>query len=90
VDKLDAKIRKMEHDDLERVLAWRNHPEIRRYMYTQHEITWDEHLRWFLNKKNDHLTDRVLIYQNLSEPFIDSYTINSCESISFKILSSFI
>ena len=40
-------IRPMVHADLERVLAWRNHPDVRRYMYTQHEITLDEHQRWF-------------------------------------------
>lgn len=33
--------------DLAMVLAWRNHPEVRRYMYTQHEISLDEHRRWF-------------------------------------------
>jgi UDP-4-amino-4,6-dideoxy-N-acetyl-beta-L-altrosamine N-acetyltransferase len=33
--------------DLELVLAWRNHADVRRYMYTQHEITLDEHQRWF-------------------------------------------
>jgi UDP-4-amino-4,6-dideoxy-N-acetyl-beta-L-altrosamine N-acetyltransferase len=37
----------MVHADLERVLAWRNHPDIRRYMYTQHEIILEEHQRWF-------------------------------------------
>ena len=37
----------MVHADLERVLAWRNHPDVRRYMYTQHEITLEEHQRWF-------------------------------------------
>jgi len=37
----------MVHADLERVLAWRNHPNVRRYMYTQHEITLAEHQRWF-------------------------------------------
>lgn len=40
-------IRRMVHADLAQVLAWRNHPDIRRYMYTQHEITLDEHQKWF-------------------------------------------
>ncbi|VVN01335.1 hypothetical protein PS623_03303 [Pseudomonas fluorescens] len=40
-------IRNMTQNDLEQVLAWRNHPEIRRYMYTQHEITLAEHRDWF-------------------------------------------
>lgn len=42
-----SQIRPMVHADLERVLAWRNHPDVRRYMYTQHEITLDEHQHWF-------------------------------------------
>lgn len=40
-------IRPMTHSDVERVLAWRNDPEVRRYMYTQHEITLTEHRAWF-------------------------------------------
>lgn len=40
-------MRKMTLDDLERVLVWRNHPEIRRHMYTQHEIALSEHRDWF-------------------------------------------
>ena len=42
-----SQIRPMVHADLERVLAWRNHPDVRRYMYTQHEIMLEEHQRWF-------------------------------------------
>lgn len=44
---LSSQIRPMVHADLALVLAWRNHPDVRRYMYTQHEITLDEHQRWF-------------------------------------------
>lgn len=44
---VQSQIRPMVHADLARVLAWRNHADVRRYMYTQHEITLDEHQRWF-------------------------------------------
>ena len=44
---VSSQIRLMVHADLEQVLAWRNHPDVRRFMYTQHEITLDEHQRWF-------------------------------------------
>jgi UDP-4-amino-4,6-dideoxy-N-acetyl-beta-L-altrosamine N-acetyltransferase len=40
-------IRKMSHDDLELVLRWRNHPDVSRFMYTQHEISMEEHSCWF-------------------------------------------
>ncbi len=40
-------LRPMEEADLERVLAWRNHPQVRRWMYTTHEIGPEEHRRWF-------------------------------------------
>lgn len=40
-------VRGMRADDLQQVLAWRNHPEIRRYMYTTHEISLAEHTAWF-------------------------------------------
>lgn len=43
----------MTEEDLEMVLSWRNHPEIRRYMYTQHEISSDEHARWFARASQD-------------------------------------
>jgi UDP-4-amino-4,6-dideoxy-N-acetyl-beta-L-altrosamine N-acetyltransferase len=33
--------------DLESVLKLRNHPQIRRYMLTQHEISIEEHTSWF-------------------------------------------
>jgi len=48
-----AGVRPMNEGDLERVLSWRNHPEVRRYMYTQHEISIDEHARWFARASQD-------------------------------------
>lgn len=40
-------VRLMDEKDLQLVLSWRNHPEVRRYMYTQHEISLQEHVTWF-------------------------------------------
>ena len=40
-------VRPMSVADLAQVLEWRNHRDIRRYMYTQHEISPIEHRRWF-------------------------------------------
>lgn len=54
-----AALRPMDETDLEQVLTWRNHPEIRRFMYTQHEITLEEHTRWFESAAID--PDRYLL-----------------------------
>lgn len=48
-----ASVRPMKEGDLERVLSWRNHPEVCRYMFTQHEISIEEHARWFARASQD-------------------------------------
>lgn len=40
-------LRPMNDDDLEQVLFWRNAPSVRKYMYTRHEISWQEHKQWW-------------------------------------------
>lgn len=57
----------MAHADLELVLAWRNHPEVRSYMYTQHEITFDEHQRWFERTRQDP-RKHLLIFETDKQP----------------------
>ena len=52
----------MTQDDLEVVLAWRNHEQVRRFMYTQHEISMVEHRRWFDCASTDPKR-HLLIYQ---------------------------
>jgi UDP-4-amino-4,6-dideoxy-N-acetyl-beta-L-altrosamine N-acetyltransferase len=46
-------MRRMNHGDLEEVLRWRNHPDVRQHMFTQHEIGLDEHARWFERASQD-------------------------------------
>jgi UDP-4-amino-4,6-dideoxy-N-acetyl-beta-L-altrosamine N-acetyltransferase len=51
-------IRRVNEGDLSLVLAWRNHADVRHYMFTQHEISLDEHLNWYdkvSQDKNRHL-----------------------------------
>lgn len=42
-----GEVRSVTKADLPRLLAWRNHPSVRSYMYSQHEITEMEHQKWF-------------------------------------------
>lgn len=60
-------IRLVIENDLPMVLAWRNHPDVRRFMFTQHEISLDEHHRWF-EKASRELSKRLLIVECEQQP----------------------
>jgi UDP-4-amino-4,6-dideoxy-N-acetyl-beta-L-altrosamine N-acetyltransferase len=40
-------MRPLRPDDRQRVLEWRNRPEVARYMLSDHRISESEHARWF-------------------------------------------
>jgi UDP-4-amino-4,6-dideoxy-N-acetyl-beta-L-altrosamine N-acetyltransferase len=65
--KVRSLIRPMIHTDLERVLVWRNHPDVRRYMYKQHEITLAEHQCWFESTLQN-LKMHLLIFEANHQP----------------------
>jgi UDP-4-amino-4,6-dideoxy-N-acetyl-beta-L-altrosamine N-acetyltransferase len=46
-------LNKLKEIDLPLVLAWRNAPEVRQYMYLTHEISEAEHHAWFIRMKHD-------------------------------------
>lgn len=50
---VDVKMRPPGPADSACMLAWRNMPEIRRWMYTDHVISQDEHDRWFAGAPAD-------------------------------------
>ena len=62
-----CRIRRMETRDLETVLAWRNHHDVRQYMRTRHEISIDEHRHWFERASNDP-TRYLLIVEHDERP----------------------
>jgi UDP-4-amino-4,6-dideoxy-N-acetyl-beta-L-altrosamine N-acetyltransferase len=64
----ELQIRSMAEEDLTMVLEWRNHPEVRRFMFTQHEISLEEHSQWFTQVSQDN-TRRLLIVQEQGWPF---------------------
>lgn len=63
-----AALRSMRESDLERVLQWRNHQEVRRYMYTTHKISIEEHRRWF-DRVSNNPDISLLIYEQCGEPY---------------------
>lgn len=59
--------RRMSENDLEYVLAWRNHPDIRRFMLSQHEITIAEHRAWF-DRASREVTRALLVIEEHGQP----------------------
>lgn len=76
IEKYGHRLRPLQLEDLEWILAWRNHPHIRSKMLNQHRIEYPEHLQWF--KRTQEQGARVLLvyesaglpmgYLNLSKP----------------------
>jgi UDP-4-amino-4,6-dideoxy-N-acetyl-beta-L-altrosamine N-acetyltransferase len=46
-------LRPLEETDLKLILLWRNALVVRQVMFTQHEISWDEHQAWFYRAQVD-------------------------------------
>jgi UDP-4-amino-4,6-dideoxy-N-acetyl-beta-L-altrosamine N-acetyltransferase len=63
--------------DLALVLTWRNHPEVRRYMFSTHEIAIEEHRRWFDQAKQESAR-HLLIYEREDVPlgFVNLHVVN--------------
>lgn len=60
-------VRPLTIEDLPLVLSWRNHPNVRQYMITQHEITLEEHQNWFARCSQDP-TRSLLMVEELDIP----------------------
>lgn len=60
-------IRAVTQDDLPMLLTWRNHPSVRRFMFTQHEISPEEHLNWYAKASQDK-SRRLLIVEEANCP----------------------
>ena len=62
-----CQIRDVIKEDLLMLLTWRNHPNVRRHMFTQHEIGLEEHLSWFAKVSVD-ASRRSLIIEEEHQP----------------------
>jgi UDP-4-amino-4,6-dideoxy-N-acetyl-beta-L-altrosamine N-acetyltransferase len=65
---LDAcTVRSVAREDLSLILSGRNHPEVRRVMFTQHEISAEEHRSWFSKVSIDN-SRCLLLVEEASKP----------------------
>ena len=79
-------LRPLAKEDLDRVLVWRNNPDIRRYMFSQHEITEFEHYSWY-NRVSEDSSKVPLIFEveETPEGFIQFEVdeLNNCSDWGF-------
>lgn len=61
-------LRPLQSADLALVLGWRNHPDVRSNMYSQHKIALEEHQQWYARCSEDP-NRHLLIVESASEPF---------------------
>jgi UDP-4-amino-4,6-dideoxy-N-acetyl-beta-L-altrosamine N-acetyltransferase len=54
-------LRPLRPDDRDRLLAWRNSPDVAAYMYSDHAISPEEHARWFAGAADDARRDYRII-----------------------------
>lgn len=76
------KLRSMTESDLEYVLQWRNHPEVRRYMYTTHEIHLDEHRKWFSFASNNPAIELLIYEQGDKAQGVVNITRTRCREVA--------
>ncbi|GAA5181615.1 hypothetical protein GCM10025771_28950 [Niveibacterium umoris] len=63
----ETRLRRATENDLATILRWRNHPEVRRVMFTDHEITEAEHLAWW-SRVHDDPAYRLLLIEHRDTP----------------------
>lgn len=69
-------IRAMTEHDLEMVLAWRNHPNVRHWMYNKSLISQQQHQAWYAKESvnpNRHLL--IVEYDNTPFGFVNLHQI---------------
>lgn len=72
----------MNESDLEQVLEWRNHPEVRHYMYTTHEIRLEEHRKWFANATNNPAVELLIFEQEGKAQGFANITRTRCPEVA--------
>lgn len=53
MDIINAKFRKVREDDLERLMNWRMHPDITRYLNTDPKLTMEGQKKWYAGIKEE-------------------------------------
>jgi UDP-4-amino-4,6-dideoxy-N-acetyl-beta-L-altrosamine N-acetyltransferase len=78
-------LRPLEESDLKLVLTWRNAPVVREAMFSQHEISWEEHQAWFHRAQVDDSRQLFLFLNDDNFPcaVVNFVSINKVQKSAF-------
>lgn len=62
-----GKLRAIKANELELMRSWRNEPDVRKNMYTQHEISNEEHMAWW-SRTSQRDDQKYFMYERSSTP----------------------
>jgi UDP-4-amino-4,6-dideoxy-N-acetyl-beta-L-altrosamine N-acetyltransferase len=70
-------LRPVRLDDREKIYLWRNMPEVAKYMYTDHQITEEEHNLWFdAVQKGSGRKYWIIVYEKEEVGLVNLYDID--------------
>lgn len=64
---MKAELKKIELNDLEMLLSWRNDVSVRKWMYSSQEISLDQHIKWYNDVSTSQQKLGFIFYYN-NEP----------------------
>ncbi|WP_427109449.1 UDP-4-amino-4,6-dideoxy-N-acetyl-beta-L-altrosamine N-acetyltransferase [Lysinibacillus xylanilyticus] len=70
-------LRDVTFNDLRMILNWRNQEHIRKSMYNDKEISWEQHTKWFQKVQSDNSrVIKIFEYNNHPYGFLNIYNID--------------
>ncbi|MBN1472356.1 MAG: UDP-4-amino-4,6-dideoxy-N-acetyl-beta-L-altrosamine N-acetyltransferase [Syntrophaceae bacterium] len=71
-------LRSIRAEDKGKIYGWRNLPDVAKYMYTDHQITKEEHNHWFEQIINDKSRKYwIIVYDNEEVGLVNLYDIDT-------------
>ena len=75
-------VRKMTKQDLDLVLQWRNHIDVRRFMFNQKKIVFEEHCIWFERLSLDSRRHQLIFEINSVPSGVVSFSLHDTVTVA--------
>ena len=85
-------LRKIKKSDLKEILEWRNSPEVRKVMFTDHQITENEHIDWWKKIQADTQKEGLIFcFDNVNLGVVNYFDILSSRGpLQFYLSSTYL